>query len=248
MKKRMGIQVRTKFSLRQLGAILTKPVLLLVALLLVFSSAGVACAGGGGGGGGGTATTMAEVNQQLMNQTTDQMNSAAQELGVTLPSGTPIPGMAYAAASSAQNVAVAGAPLAGLGNVTETDLTNGAVLGLFYLSGISGVPDGFYKLKVTMEKLAPTDVNLTPIVRFIDKFDNVVLQSPATMSTPIHEAAEPTIGVGVDVLARPATAILGNTMDKVRPLAEVTVKIHVSIDITIDWDWIHIKIHEEFDW
>jgi hypothetical protein len=60
MKKRMGIQLGTKLSLRferQGGVIVVKRILLLsVAVLLALSSALVGCAGGGGGGGGGGST------------------------------------------------------------------------------------------------------------------------------------------------------------------------------------------------
>ncbi|MGA8848923.1 MAG: hypothetical protein WB564_03760 [Dehalococcoidia bacterium] len=102
------------------------------------------------------ATTMPELRQQLINQASQLMNSGAQELGVTLPSGTLIPGMAYAASSYEQDVVVTGAPLAGLGNVTLEDLAKGAVLGVFYLSEISGVPADFYKLKVIPTSLIPS--------------------------------------------------------------------------------------------
>jgi hypothetical protein len=59
MKKRMDIELCTKFSLHQIGAVMTKLVLLLVTLLLVFSSAGVAYASTGVPTTLTTATTLA---------------------------------------------------------------------------------------------------------------------------------------------------------------------------------------------
>jgi hypothetical protein len=140
--------------------------------------------------------TMQQVYQQLMQQVSQLMTSAARELGVLLPDSTPIPGMVYAARAY-DDIVWAGAPVRDLERVTLQDLSRGAILGVVYLqlparlgSPTTTIPAGFYKMRVFT---LPTPIPIgAPNARaqFIDKTGRVVMERPATVGT----SEPPTVG------------------------------------------------------
>jgi hypothetical protein len=114
-----------------------------------------------------------------MQQLTQLMNSAAQELKVPIsPTGI------FYATRSGDNPILAVAPARDLEKLTQADLERGAIVGLVYpfpgrREPIWNLPEGFYKLRCTI--LTPTATPGTPNAKaqFIDKFEKVVAEVPA---------------------------------------------------------------------
>lgn len=137
---------------------------------------------------------MQQLHRQFMQQVSQLIVSAAKELGVTLPSGMPIPELLYAARSYDHGPILVGAPVSNLERVTLKDLDRGAILGVVYLQfpppkpGLAPVmPAGFYKLRVFM--IPPPIKAGAPNAKaqFIDKDEKVITERPATVGTSESE-------------------------------------------------------------
>jgi hypothetical protein len=124
-----------------------------------------------------TPAAMRQLQTQFMQQLTQLMNSAAQELKVPIsPTGI------FYATRSGDNPILAVAPARDLEKLTQADLERGAIVGLVYpgrIEPIWNLPEGFYKVRCTI--LTPTATPGTPNAKaqFIDKFEKVVAEVPA---------------------------------------------------------------------
>jgi hypothetical protein len=124
-----------------------------------------------------TPAAMRQLQTQFMQQLTQLMNSAAQELKVPIsPTGI------FYATRSGDNPILAVAPARDLEKLTQADLERGAIVGLVYpgrREPIWNLPEGFYKVRCAI--LTPTATPGTPNAKaqFIDKFEKVVAEVPA---------------------------------------------------------------------
>ncbi len=160
--------------------------------------------------------------QQLERELSQRFREAGEKLGVQLPRGTPIPGMAIGIFPDGSLAAtVPSIELFGLRSLPRRDLN----LGLLYLSAPRGssLPNGFYKLVLPAGERRVLLVWMTPNGRRMEG------SFPARIEpSSIDSSHNPTIVPGWELSPAPGEA----------QRAKVKVTVHFDkITITIEVEW-----------